>query len=139
MKYIDQLYELSEIKDQFEQLQKQYQIHFPKVDPNLVYDLLLRNQKESKVMPMYTVEIFTKKGIDTNAVKQHIYNKTGMSAAVYDNGTHYVTNQRLTLEILKEMSDREEVLEVYGEYTGSCASIGASHEFRNQINSKYNL
>ena len=49
-----------------------------------------------------------------------------MVPAVYDKGTHYVTNQKLTLEILKEISDCEDVLEVAGEYSGSCGSIGSS-------------
>ena len=41
-----------------------------------------------------------------------------MVAVVYDHGTHYVTNQKLTLEMLKEISNSEDVLEVAGEYTG---------------------
>lgn len=32
--------------------------------------------------------------------------------AIYDNDTHYVTNQKLTLEMLKEISDSEDVFEV---------------------------
>ena len=40
----------------------------------------------------------------------------------------YVTNQKLTLEMLKEISDCDDVLEVAGEYSGSCASIGSVHE-----------
>ena len=47
---------------------------------------------------------------------------------VVNHGTHYVTNQKLTLEILKEISDCEDVLEVAGEYSGSCGSIGSVHE-----------
>jgi hypothetical protein len=50
-----------------------------------------------------------------------------MVPSIYDYGTHYVTNQRLTLEML-EISDCEDVLEVAGEYSGSCASIGSVHE-----------
>jgi hypothetical protein len=41
---------------------------------------------------------------------------------------HTVTNQRLTLEGLKEISDSEDVLEVTGDYTGSVGGWGASHE-----------
>lgn len=53
-----------------------------------------------------------------------------MSPAIYDNGTHYVTNQKLTLEMLKEISDSEEVIEVVGGFTGGLGSYGASHEHR---------
>ena len=35
-----------------------------------------------------------------------------MMLAIYDNDTHCVINQKLTLEMLKEISDSEDVLEV---------------------------
>ena len=84
--------------------------------------------RECKYPPMYTVEVFTKKGIDSEKAKMYIIQKTGMVPAIYDHGTHYVTNQRLTLEMLGEISDCDEVLEVAGEYSGSCASVGSVHE-----------
>jgi hypothetical protein len=143
MNNIDNLYEVSEIKNQFERLQKKYQTQLPKVDPYLVYDLLLRQQKNPATMYIYNIEVFTKHGIDTNAAaKKYAYKKTDMVPAVYDKGTHYVTNQKLTLEILKEISDCEEVLQVSCEYTGCCCSesMGTSHELRNQRNSsKYSF
>jgi hypothetical protein len=76
------------------------------------------------------VEIFTKEGTDSEAMRNHIIEKTQMVPAIYDKGTHYVTNQRLTLEMLKEISDDENVLEVTGEYTGGIGGWGASHEHR---------
>jgi Carboxypeptidase regulatory-like domain len=77
------------------------------------------------------VEVFTKPGTDSEAVRQRIWNATGMMPAIYDNGTHYVTNHRLTLEMLKQISDSEEVLEVAGDYTGSITGLGASRDIRN--------
>ena len=50
-----------------------------------------------------------------------------MVPAIYDKGTHYVTNQKLTLEILKEISESADVLEVAGEYTGNIIARGSSH------------
>jgi hypothetical protein len=108
-----------------------YTIILPKIKPALIADLLSREieyDNECKNAPMYTVEVFTKKGIDPEKARMYIIQKTGMVPSIYDNGTHYVTNQRLTLEMLKEMSDCEDVLEVAGEYSGSCASIGSLHE-----------
>jgi hypothetical protein len=141
MNNIDNLYEVSEIKNQFEKLLKKYQTHLPKVDPYLVYDLLLRQQKNPATIYMYNIEVFTRRGIDTtNAAKEYVYKKTSMVPAVYDKGTHYVANQKLMLEILKEISDCEEVLQVSGEYTGCSASTGTLHELRNQTNSsKYSF
>ena len=108
-----------------------YTIVLPKIKPALIADLLSREieyDRECKHPPMYTVEVFTKKGIDSEKAKQYIIQKTGMVPAIYDHGTHYVTNQRLTLEMLREISDCDEVLEVAGEYSGSCASVGSVHE-----------
>lgn len=47
---------------------------------------------------------------------------------MYGNRTHYVTNQKLTLEMLKQISDSKDVLEVIGEYTGDIGGLGPSHE-----------
>lgn len=120
--------ETIEIRNQFEQLQKRYKQYFPKVDPGLVHDLLLRQMENPDVVPMYMLEVFTKPGLNTEEVRTYIIGKTGMSPAIYDNGTHYVTNQKLTLDIIKEISDSDDVIEVTGEYTGGLGSWGASHE-----------
>jgi hypothetical protein len=56
---------------------------------------------------------------------------------VYDNGTHYAANHQLTLEMLKEISDDQDVLEITGEYTGSVGGYGASHE--RTRNTTYNI
>lgn len=74
------------------------------------------------------LEVFTKEGINYQKAKDFIFQKTGIMPAIYDNGTHYVTNQELTLEMLKEISDSEDVLEVTGGYTGGIGGYGASHE-----------
>ena len=76
--------------------------------------------------------MFTKKvedgGIDAHTIR-HIWNTTGRMPAIYDNGTHYVTNQRLTLETLKRLNDFEHVLKVTGEYSGSGhTSTASTHE-----------
>jgi HSP20 family molecular chaperone IbpA len=55
------------------------------------------------------VEIFTRPGINPETMRNMIIEKTGMVPDIYDKGTHYVTNHRLTLEMLKEISDLEYV------------------------------
>ena len=97
--------------------------------PGLIGDFLSREiEYGPDNPPMYTLEVFTKKGTDPKKARDYIYKKTGMVPGVYDKGTHYVTNQKLTLQILKEISDCEDVLEITGEYSGSCGSIGPTHE-----------
>jgi hypothetical protein len=56
--------ELLEIRNQFEELQKKYQDYLPKVDPKLIYDLLVRQQEDPLNTPMYMSEVFTRRGID---------------------------------------------------------------------------
>jgi hypothetical protein len=123
--------ELHRLRIEYEKLFAMYSIVLPKIKPALIADLLSREieyDRECRYPPMYTVEVFTKKGIDPKKAKMYIIQKTGMVPAIYDHGTHYVTNQRLTLEMLREISDCDEVLEVAGEYSGSCASVGSVHE-----------
>ncbi|HET7389634.1 MAG TPA: hypothetical protein VFJ51_02340 [Nitrososphaeraceae archaeon] len=78
--------------------------------------------------PFYMVEMFTKAGMDSEVMKSIIIEKTGMVPAIYDRGTHYVTNQRLSLEMLHEISGLDYVVEITGEYTGGITGRGASHE-----------
>ena len=120
---------LDELKLQTQQLGEAYRDLFPKVDPAFVYDLIIRlvmNPKDSA--PIYTVEVFTKEGTNPEKSKEHILETTGTVPSIYDNGTHYVSTHRLTLEILKKLNDIDYVLEVMGDYTGSASSTGARHE-----------
>lgn len=50
-----------------------------------------------------------------------------MVLAIYDKGTPYVTNHKLTLETLKEISESAVLLEVAGDYTGNITVRGSSH------------
>ena len=75
------------------------------------------------------VEVFTKAGTNSEWCKQHITKTTGFVPAIYDKGTHYVTNMRLTLDILKRL-DEFDFEEVTGDYTGTLTGLGASHDSR---------
>jgi hypothetical protein len=59
-----------------------------------------------------------------------IIEKTGMVPSIYDRGTHFETNHRLTLEMLLEISELDCVVKITGEYTGGITGRGASHEHR---------
>jgi len=119
-----------EIKTVFNGLQTMYETYLPKADPILIHDLLLREQENPKTSPFYMVEVFTKPGTNSQDKRELIFNKTGMIPAIYDNGTHYVANHRLTLEMLEQICKDEDVIEVTGEYTGGIGGWGASHEHR---------
>jgi hypothetical protein len=121
-------YELQALNLQHEKLEASYGEIFPKVCSNLVHDLILRLRQDPQDQPLYTVEVFTKEGTDSQACKDHIFATTGNVPGIYDQGTHYVTHMRLTLEILKRLNDFEFVLEVMGEYTETAASLGPLHD-----------
>jgi hypothetical protein len=116
------------LQSDFEELQKRYQELLPKVDPSLINDLLLRQMENPGVAPMYMVETFLEPDIDSQKVREEILQETGVTPAIYDNGTHIAVHHTLTLETLERISGKEGVIEITGEYdTGSWA---ASHEHR---------
>jgi hypothetical protein len=109
-------YELQELRNVFHGLETVYSTYLPKVDPVLIHDILLREEQKSERAPFYMVEVFTKPGTNSEWCKQHITETTGFVPAIYDKGTHYVTNMRLTLDILKRLNDFEFVEEIAGDY-----------------------
>ena len=120
---------LDELKIQTQNLGRAYRELFPKVDPAFVYDLIIRlSENSDNNTPIYTVEVFTKEGINPEKSKERILQTTGTVPAIYDNGTHYVSTQHMTLEMLKKLNDIDYVLEVMGDYTGGANSIGPRHD-----------
>ena len=83
-----------------------YQTYLPKVDPALIHDLLIRElnktNENSSSPPFYIVEIQTEEGTDQEKMKNMIFEKTGFLPSITENGTHYVANMRLSLELLEE-------------------------------------
>lgn len=118
---------LKRVRTAFDGLRSSYKSVFPKVDPALLNDILSREKIADRPLT-YTIEVFTKAGVDTEKARDYIYQKTGMMPAIFDNGTHYVTNQVLTLEMLKEISDSDDVVEVHGSYCGGIGMRGAYFE-----------
>lgn len=123
---VSSISELKEIRRAFQGLQTLYETYLPKIDPHLVNDLLSRQQKKPGDEPFYMVEIFTKKGTNEDDKRSFILRKTGMVPSIQDRGTHYVTNHKLTLELLKELAEPDDVLEITGEYTGGLTGVGST-------------
>ncbi|MGC1263935.1 MAG: hypothetical protein WA932_08220 [Nitrososphaeraceae archaeon] len=120
---------LEELRTQTQNLGKAYRELFPKVDPAFVYDLILRlSENPENNAPVYTVEVFTKEGTNPEKSKERILQTTGTIPAIYDNGTHYVSTQRMPLDMLKKLNDIDYVVEVMGDYTGGASSTGPRHD-----------
>ena len=96
------LYEMQRIRRHFDELQGLFQRYLPNVDPDLIYDLLNRLRENPGVTPTYTLEIYTKKDVDSAKTSEFIYKIMGAMATVYDNGTHYVINQESIIRYVKE-------------------------------------
>ncbi|MEM2141174.1 hypothetical protein [Nitrososphaera sp.] len=122
--------EVDEVRRKFRQARQAYKDVLPKVDPALIDDFLERIDATGKEALFYTIEVFTKEGTNSEAARQYIMEKTGMVPAIFDKGTHYVTNQKLTLEILKEISDSPDVVEVRGSFCDGVGMRGAYFERR---------
>ncbi len=110
--------QLTEINNRFKELQEKYSQYLPKIDPALINDLLLRQIENPSVTPLFMVEIFLKSGISTEDLRAVIRDKTGMNPTMYDNNTHCVITQKLTMEKLKEISDINWALEITGKFIG---------------------
>lgn len=116
--------ELQQIRMVFQGLQTLYQTHLPKVDPALIHDLLVRelvktSKNISSLPPFYIVEIRTVKGTDQEMMKSMIFEKTGFLPSITENGTHYVANMRLSLELLKEFCEsQKDIVKITGDFTG---------------------
>ena len=124
-------FKLNRMREQFSELQKTYSKVLPKVDPVLINDLLGRETSSTAEKPFsYTIEVFTNDGIDTEIAKNYIYEKTGKMPSLLDNGTHYVTTQNLTLKILKEISESEDVVDIRGSYCGGIGIQASYYEHR---------
>jgi hypothetical protein len=117
--------ELQEMRIVFQGLQTLYQAYLPKADPLLVNDLLVREQPDYRPkdpLPTsyyYTVEILTKDGEEVERMRELIHNKIGLFPSVYDNGTRFVLNMELNLEMLRDICNSDEnIIEVTGHYAG---------------------
>jgi hypothetical protein len=124
--------QLAEISNQFKELKEKYNLYLPKVDPALINDLLLRQSENPSVIPHFMVEIFVKPGVNTEELRAAIKQKTSMNPAMYDDNSHCVITQKLTMGKLKELSELNDVLEITGKYIGGMRGNGTFPEQRHK-------
>lgn len=125
-----EMLQIEELIRKFEEFQMACKTILPRVDRRLIEDLILRQQEDPSIENMYKIETFTRKGADVNKIKKAILDKTGMVPEVYDSGTHYVINHKLTLEMLKEILRGDEIiLGIRGEYIGNVALKESEHKY----------
>jgi hypothetical protein len=123
--------QMEDLIRKYEEFQKACKTILPRVNRHLIEDLILHQQENPNIEYMYKIETFTRKGADVNKIKKIILDQTGMVPEVYDDGTHYVVNQKLTLETLREILQCDQnILEVRGEYIGNISLKESEHKYK---------
>jgi hypothetical protein len=123
--------QIEDLIRKFEEFQNACRTILPGVNRHLIEDLILYQQENPYIEYMYKIETFTRKDVDVNKIKNAILEKTGMVPEVYDDGTHYVVNQKLTLETLREIVQCDQnILEVRGEYIGNVGLKESEHKYK---------
>jgi hypothetical protein len=118
-----------EVLKKFDELEGAMKRHLGKVDAPLMVDLILRQKKEKKNNPIYTLEVFLKPNQNTEEIRNRIISETGMTPAFYDdNGTHFVVAHKIDFNMLKMINDIDFVERIRGTYSGSMASLGPSYD-----------
>ena len=67
-----------------------------------------------------------KSGLDTEAIRKDVVNKTGMAPAFYLHGTKMIVSHAVDLDFLKRINDREGIISI----KGSKFSAGVLATFR---------
>ena len=122
--------QLESLIRKFEEFQLACKAVLPTVTWRLIEDLILHQKEDPGLEYMYKIEIFTNKEANVNKFKQAMLEKTGMIPEVYDSGTHYIVNYKLSLEKLKEISQCDpNILEIRGEYIGNTGLKEFEHKY----------
>jgi hypothetical protein len=107
-----------DIQKKYDEFQKACKTILPKVDRKLIEDFLYRQQEDPDTKPMYSIEITTKEGLDTQKIKDLVWSKFGEIPDIDNHGTYYRIEHILTMGALKRLSDHDFVLNIKGSYMG---------------------
>lgn len=119
---------IDEIEKKYVEFENLMKTCLPKVDTNLILDILHRMNKDKN--PMYTVEVFLNKKPDVEELRNRISNDLDVMPGFYEGGTHVVIAHRVNLKMLEYLSSDENVARIRGTFTGGGhgASIGPIYE-----------
>ena len=119
---------IEELEKKFLEFEYLMKSCLPKVDTQLILDILHRMAGDKN--PMYTLEIFLDKKPDLDELRDKISNDLEVMPAFYDGGTHVVIAHRIDLKMLEYFSLDDNVYRIRGTYTGhgQGASIGPVFE-----------
>jgi hypothetical protein len=83
-----------DIQTKYDEFHKACKTILPKVDHRLIEDLF-RQQEDSEegTLPMFSIEVITKKGLDTQEMKDHIWGKFGEMPDIDYNSRDFSCNK----------------------------------------------
>ncbi|MGA9152488.1 MAG: hypothetical protein WBZ36_18080 [Candidatus Nitrosopolaris sp.] len=105
-----------DIEIKYDEFQKCCENILPKVDPKLIEDFLFRERENSDIKPTYSLEVITREGLDTQKMRDLMWDEMGEMPVIDNNGRCYRIEHTLTLGLLKQLSDHDYVLSVKGSY-----------------------
>ena len=107
-----------DIQIKYDEFQKSCKNILPKVDPKLITEFLFRQREDCEIKPTYSLEVITREGLDTQKMKDLIWNKFGQLPIIDYNGTSYRIEHTLTLGMLRRLCDYDFIVGVKGWYVG---------------------
>ena len=114
---------VQDVIEKFSALDSSIKATFPKTEPLLVVSLIFDNRANRN--DIYTVEIMLKPGQDTEAIRQRVVEKTGMSPGFYLRGTKMIVSHTLDLDFLKWINEQDGIVSI----KGSKYSAGGATDF----------
>ena len=114
---------VQDVVEKFSALDGSIKATFPKTDPLLVVSLIF--DKKASRNDIYTLEIMLKAGQDTEAIRQRVIEKTGMTPGFYLRGTKMIVSHTLDLDFLKWINEQDGIVRV----KGSKYSAGGATDF----------
>jgi len=121
-KHVAEFYDEKSSSKRLNEFQTTCKTILPKVDPLLVEDMILHQQRNPQEQPMYTVKVLSDGSRDPEDVKKDILADTGMVPSICEHGTHYIVNSKITLETLERIQKYTDVQEIIGEHSDGLSS-----------------
>ena len=121
-KHVAEFYDEKSSSKRLNEFQTACKTILPKVDPMLVADMILHQQRNPQEQLMYTVKVLSDGSRDPEDVKKDILGDTGTVPLVCEHGTHYIVNTKITLETLEKIQKYTDVQEIIGEHSGGLSS-----------------
>jgi hypothetical protein len=96
-----------DVQIKYDEFQKSCKSILPKIDRKLIEDFLSRQLEVSDTVPRYSLEIISREGLDTQTMRDLIWDKFEEVPVTDYNGTNYRIEHTLTLGMLKRLSDSD--------------------------------